>query len=234
MPRYFYEGTDSQLVETSAAFGSTISASPATYGLTAPMAASYQTIQAAYASAYAAAINPLTRTKAAVEGKNQARLNLVSESQKLSGYIVRTPTVTNQQLIELGLPPREHRMPSPVPSSAPILSVLSVSGRNVLIRLRDASGESRGKPAGTIGAAVFSHVGETAPANIADWKFEGNIGRTKVEVVFDDSIPAGGTVWLTAFWFNGRKESGVACTPVSVTFGGVGVSTVDNDMKLAA
>ena len=234
MPRFFYEGTDSEVLQGTADFGAAITAAPTDYGLTAAQATAYAMTQTVYATAYATAANPSTRTRSAIEAKNQARKELVSMSRQLSDYIIRVSTVTNAQLIDLGLPPREQPQPIPAPSAAPSVEVLSVNGRKVLIRLWDSQVARRGKPPGTIGASVFSAVGTTAPASISDWKFEGNIGRTKVEVVFDDSIPAGGTVWLTAFWFNGRKESGPACDPVSVTFGGVGVSLADNDMKLAA
>jgi hypothetical protein len=67
-------------------------------------------------------------------------------------------------------------------------------------------------------------VGATAAADISAWKFEGNTGRTNVEVVFPSTVAAGAVVWLTAFWFNGRKQSGPACAPVSTNVQGVWVS----------
>ncbi len=73
---------------------------------------------------------------------------------------------------------------------------------------------SGGKPAGVSGASIFSYVEATAPSDISAWKFEGNTGKTAV-VVFPNTTAAGATVWLTAFWFNPRKQSGPACTPVS-------------------
>lgn len=234
MPRFFYEGTDSEFLQSSLTFSSAITGSPATYGLTAAQATAYADAQNNYAGAYANTSNPGTRTRAAVATKDQMRAALESISRQFSDYIIREQTVSDSQLIELGLPPRSGRQPTPVPEAAPRVEVLSVSGRNISIRLWDSQVARRGKPPGTSGAAIFSYVGATAPANIADWKFEGNVGRVKQTIPFDDSIPAGATVWLTAFWFNGRKESGPACDPVSVTFGGVGVSLAENDMKLAA
>src|SRR5438067_1011799 len=103
--------------------------------------------------------------------------------------------------------------------------VLSVFAWTVRIRLYDiASVAMRGKPPGVNGAAVFSHVGETAPTDIGAWQFQGNTGKTNMDVVFPNTIAPGAKVWLTAFWFNGRKQSGPACNPVSTNLQGGSVS----------
>ena len=77
---------------------------------------------------------------------------------------------------------------------------------------------------GVYGASLFSFVGTAAPSDIGQWKFEGNTGRTRRVVEFDNTVAAGARVWLTAFWFNGRKQSGPAATPVSTNVQGGGVS----------
>ena len=71
------------------------------------------------------------------------------------------------------------------------------------------------------GATVLSYVGAEPPDALGSWKFEGNTGRTTGEVVFPDTVAPGAKVWLTAFWFNARKQSGPACAPVgtNVQFG---------------
>jgi hypothetical protein len=100
-----------------------------------------------------------------------------------------------------------------------------VTGYTVKIKLHDsASGSKRGKPAGVSGASVFSYAGATAPADISAWKFEGNTSKTAVEVAFPNTTAAGATVWLTAFWFNPRKQSGPACSPVNTNLQGGSVS----------
>ena len=96
----------------------------------------------------------------------------------------------------------------------------------VSIRLSDTTSDAkRGKPLGVAGASVFSWTGTgPAPSDIADWKFETNTGKTMLEVSFPSTLMAGSKVWLTAFWFNGRKESGPACAAISVNLPGGGVS----------
>jgi hypothetical protein len=106
-----------------------------------------------------------------------------------------------------------------------VLEVISVSGWTARIRLRPAGGAGRGKLPGTAGASIFSYVGATPPANIADWKFEASVGRvTAIDLTFDSSLAPGTKIWTCAFWFNGRKESGPACAPVSANLPGGGVA----------
>ena len=112
-----------------------------------------------------------------------------------------------------------------VPEHAPDVDFVSVIGRTVKIRLHDSQSPSRrGKPPHIDGASVFSHVGDAPPASISDWKFEGSTTRTVAEINFDSSTPPGAKVWVTAFWFNPRSQSGPACDPVSTHLQGGGVT----------
>jgi hypothetical protein len=133
--------------------------------------------------------------------------------------------VTDAQKLALGLSVRNAPSPIPPPAVAPGLDVLSVSGFTVDIKLHDASvSGKRGKPPGVSGASVFTHVGETAPADLGAWQFEGNTGQTKLSVPFPNTLAAGAKVWITAFWFNPRKQSGPMCAPVSTNLPGGSVS----------
>ena len=218
----FYRKKDSELVTGSAVFAAAIAATPVVFGLVAAQATAYGVLDTAFATDYATANEPATRTKSAVAAKNQSRKNLVAGATQLADYIIRNPAVSNAQLIDLGLDPRTERTPVPPPTGSPSIDFKAVDGRIVTLRLHGRTG--RGKPAGVAGVAIFSHVGATPPASISDWKFEGNAGRTTVAVAFDDSVPAGSLVWFTAFWFNNRKQSGPACDPVSINIAGGGVS----------
>lgn len=140
------------------------------------------------------------------------------------------PGTTDTQRAELGLTVHDV-LPSPIPppADAPGILVESVDGRTVSIRLIDpANPTRRGRPAGVDGATVLSYVGATRPEDTGAGKFEGSISRTTFDVAFPTTVAAGAKVWLTAFWFNPRAQSGPACEPVSayVQFGG--------DMPMAA
>jgi hypothetical protein len=169
----------------------------------------------AYAAALAAC-DPAIRTRQAVADKNSARAALVNNARLLAKLIEGTASVTDGQKRSLGLNVRATPSPIPSPAYAPGLDIRSISGWTVKIRLHDTqSTAKRGKPPGVSGAAVFSFVGDAPPSDVSKWNFEGNTGRTIVDVVFNSAIAPGTKVWLTAFWFNGRKQSGPACSPVA-------------------
>ena len=74
------------------------------------------------------------------------------------------------------------------------------------------------------GASVFSFVGATPPVGVFGWNFEGNTGRTIIDAQFAGTLAPGTVVWLTAFWYNPRAESGPGCSPVSAILAGGGMS----------
>ena len=223
----FYVGTDASVRTGSANFSTLISASPLLYNLTAAQATAYAALDTAYGSAFDAAKDPGTRTSVTVAAKDQARKSLVASAKELAAIVLQS-SATNAQLQELGLSRRSIPTPIAAPGVAPRLDVLSVEDWTVRIRLHDAtSSVKRGKPPGVFGASVFSYVGVTPPADIAGWKLEGSTGKvTKIDIVFDSALAAGTRVWLTAFWFNGRKQSGPACAPVAayVQYGSISLA----------
>ena len=225
MSRSFYLGTEAELATGSAAFSTKITATPSAFGLLPADASSYAALDALYQTAYSVAADPETRNKGKIAAKALARRNLKLAAADLAKKIEGTATVTDEQKIDLGLSVRSMPSPIPIPSTSPVIEVISVNAWTVKIRLRDSAGTHRGRAPGTIGASVFSYVGATAPTDIASWKFEGSIGRvTKVNVTFDNSLPAGTKVFLTSFWFNGRKQSGPPTPPVSANLPGGSVA----------
>jgi hypothetical protein len=161
-----------------------------------------------------------------VTARDAARAALLDDGRVLYTTIQASPAVTDAQKVQLGVTVRKTTpSPVPTPSTAPVLSVASVAGRTASVRLADAQNpHRRGRAPGAVGASVFSFVGAVAPADLNAWKFEGNVGRPEIEVVFPSTLAVGTTVWLTAFWFNNRKQSGPASTPVSAVLPGGGVS----------
>lgn len=211
----FLPSTDAALLAWSLNFSTKITASPTDYGLTADQATAYTAVHADYAAALAAC-EPGVRSKSAVQAKNAARDTLKIQARLLSNLVQGTATVTNAQKIDLGLTVRAQPTPIPPPANPPTLDIVAVAGRSVRIRLHDLDNAGkRGKPAGVKGAAVFSFVGAEPPADPGQWKFEGNITRTIVDVAFPLATAPGTLVWLMAAWFNERAQSGPNCAPVS-------------------
>ncbi len=219
----FLPNSDPGLLAWSLNFKTLITATPTAYGLTAALATAYGTLHDAYATAYAA-VEPSIRTRGAVQTKNTARSALKANARLLANLVYGTGSVTNAQRTTLGLSVRHTRVPVPPPSVAPGLDVVSVVGWTVKVKLHDsASSSRRGKPHGVNGASVFSYVGPTPPTTVSDWHFEGNTGTTLVDIAFHDTLAPGTRVWVTAFWFNGRKESGPLAPPVGTNLQAGGV-----------
>jgi hypothetical protein len=222
----FVPSREADLVTWGLNFSTKITATPTTFGLTAGQATTNGTLYTAFVDAYNVAQDDATRSPMNVELKNVAKVNLIANIRLLAGIVQRFPGTTNAMRIDLGLTPRDIG-PTPVPPPAiqPLVQVKSATVRTVRIRLIDATNPTRrGKPPGVAGVSVFSYVGEEPPAEISSWKFEGNAGRTTLDVVFAATVPSGAIVWFTAFYFNPRKESGPAATPVSTHLPGGSVS----------
>ncbi len=223
---------DADLLAWSVNFSAKISLSPASYGLVAAQATAYAALHSVFAAAFATSTNPNTNSKQATAAKNQAKMALLTArngAKELVAVVQAFPTITEAQRAELGLRSGDtSRSPVPPPASAPEFAVVATVGRTVKIRLRDADNpERRGKPDGAEGATILMYVGEappapdttnirtTPPSDPSSWVFLVNTSKAIVDLDIPASVPAGTKLWLTAFWFNARKEAGPAASPQS-------------------
>jgi hypothetical protein len=222
----FLPSREASLVTWANNFSTLITATPTAFGLVAGQATSFATLNTAWVSAYNTAKAPTTRSPSNIQAKKTAKHALIANARQLAAIIQKYPSITNAQRSSLGLTVPSAPSPVPPPSDAPAMEITSVSGWTVNFRLHDATtGSKRGKPAGVSGASIFSFVGATPPGDISAWKFEGSTSRTvKLQATFDSSTAPGTKVWLTAFWFNPRKQSGPACSPVSTNLQGGSVA----------
>jgi len=217
---------ETALISWSGNFNTKIGVDGPAYGLDPAQTAEYAMRHDAFVAAHAVANDPATRSPMNIELKEEAKNSLLAEIRLLAGIVQSFPGTTNAKRIDLGLPLRGTE-PSPIapPDTAPLLAVKSVDGRTVNFRMIDVDNPlKRGKPAGVSGAAVFSHVGDTAPAELSDWTFEGNTGRTSMAVTFPATAAPGATVWLAAFWFNPRKQAGPVSDAIRINLPGGSVT----------
>lgn len=216
---------EADLVTFTGTFKATITADPSVFSLTPEQAANYGTLSDAFVAAYAVANDPATRSPMNVARKTSAKFALIQNLRLLAGIIQRAPGTTNPMRVELGLAERVVPGPVPPPAFAPKVVFMNTVGRTTTIRLIDINNPTRrGRPARTHGAAIFSYVGATAPVELTDWKFEANTGRMMFDITFPSTVPAGATVWVTAFYFSGSKARGPICDPVCTNLPGGSVS----------
>jgi hypothetical protein len=220
VPRNFYNGKAADVVAGAANFAALIATDFASYGLTTGQATAFGALNTSLQGAYSAAVDPSTRTPVTVAAKNQSLKNMRANAILLSKIIYATPTVSDAQLVGLGLLPRSTRTPIPAPTTAPVVEVGVVAGRLVNVRLHPSDSERRGMEIGAKGANVYSFVGPTPPADPRDYHFEGMTTRTITQVLFPNTVASGATVWLSACWVSARGQTGPASAPVAFTLQG--------------
>jgi hypothetical protein len=220
MGKPFYLGTDSELSVGAATAIAIITPAPADYGLTAATVTSYTALSTDYTAKLAVAVARETRSPVAVENKNAARKLLKVASVNLARTITAVSTVTNAQLIALGMNPRVSPQPRPVPQTPPSVDVLGVAGRLVDIRVHDPASGLRRKPFGATGANIYTAVGATPPTDPNLFQFQGTATRVKSQILFPASVANGATIWISACWVNARGQTGMASDPISFTLQG--------------
>ena len=213
----FMPRTDAGLLAFANAFSQQIDAAPATFGVPVLTATNLVALTGAYSDAYAEATNESTRTKGKVAAKNSAKLALRQAISDVAKLVYGTSTVSDEQLANLGLTVRDaHPTPVEPPALAPLLTLVSVTGRTARYKLADAAfPETRRRPINAVGATIFSHVGENPPTTGAEgWTYEGQTGRTTFIIQFPDGTEPGAKCWATACWYTARGATSPACQPV--------------------
>lgn len=228
MPSYL-PSREADLVTWSNNFNTLINVDPVAYGLDIGQAAAYTALHDAFVSAFQTANDNSTRTPSAVVTKNDAKEALIEGPggiRELVTIIQGNPTTTDTQRSDLEITIRDTEpTPVPVPGNPPEIDVIEVYGRKVTLRLRDVKNPTkRGKPDGVIGATILSFIGETPPTSAGAWQLEGSTGRTTYTVEFPETVAPGTKVWLTAFWYNPRSQSGPAATPIHSHIGYEGLA----------
>jgi hypothetical protein len=220
MARNFYYGKDRDIVAGSKNFASLIGSDAEAYGIPPERAALYVAADAELQSAFHAATTPETRTPVAVSRKDIALKRIQKEAAVLAKLASSTETVSDAQLVALGLQPRKARASRVLSGTPPRVSVVSVLGRIVRVAIRAQEPESGRMPAAAVGAHVYTFVGSEPPTDARLYDFHGLAPRATYEIVFPNEVPSGATVWVSAAWVSKRGPSGMACTPVSTTLQG--------------
>ena len=220
MGRNFYYGSDARVVAGSANFAALIGASAESFGLSPEQADRYQLLDARLQETYRAATTPETRTSVAVRAKDEA---MRAVQRTAAGYAVQVAaqaTVSDAQLIALGLQPRPTGVRRQMSSEPPTVQVVSVVGRVVTIRIHARDTEGRRMADGAMGAIVWSYVGDEPPADARLYRMEGLAPRATYTIVFPNEVPSGATAFVSAGWVSRRGQRGRSCSPVRLTIQG--------------
>jgi hypothetical protein len=180
MGKSFFLGTYAEVYTGSAAFSTQITATPTAFGLVAAQATAYAALNDAYATAYLAAQDPSTRTKGQTAAKKTAKQNLIVMASNLAKIIQGTPTVTDQQKIDLGISVRA--TPTPIGPLG--------KAEDFKVSLDPASGTVKltwkcKNPRGASGTCyqVYRRLGA-----VGEFQYMGGVGEKKYT---DSAVPSG-------------------------------------------
>ncbi|MGB7158954.1 MAG: hypothetical protein WBD40_12855 [Tepidisphaeraceae bacterium] len=210
--------TDTGLLSWSATFNAGITTAFATYGLTSAQQTAFDGFYDVYATALAAWQNDPDRSKNLTAAKHTAKGNLLANARQLYDIVKHHPGLTDAQLIALGVHvDKTEDTPAPVLSTAPVLTVKSIFGRQFTLSIK-AVGEQSRQAIGASGATLYSFVGATPPEGSDGWTSEGNFGKSMVIVALPPTVTPGTRVWFAANWYNARHVS-PGCTAVMTQVG---------------
>lgn len=207
---------DSDLVSWGANITTLLTGDPARYGVTAAQALNVQNEFDDFDAAYAAAVDPTTRSPTTVAHKNGTKALFLFDIRNLAAIIRSNLGVSDADKTALGLNiPDPVPTPVPTPTTVPVLSVLGAnSSQHTLVYHDELTPHTKAKPFGVIGALVFRSIKTTPQTNfdLADPVLIADATKSPFTV----EIPAGNggkfaTYW--AQWFTRTGKLGPLSAP---------------------
>jgi hypothetical protein len=163
----------------------------------------------AFDDALSIAENPATRTKVAVQAKNDARKAVKRKARALlKAFVTFNSAVTNADRDAMGLPIyKTGRTPAPVILTVPFAEVMLPSPAVVEIHFRDSEKLKRAKPAGAHGVEIAWAVRDDPPEDWSELVHSSFDTRTPYRLTFD-GFQRGKTLYFALRWENTRGEKG--------------------------
>jgi hypothetical protein len=211
MPQTYLPARESEMLNWTLTFGQTLLERFEEFGVPGQMAQQYWATQQRFTQAMSLATNPNTRTIPIVGQKNLCKRELTVATTRVVEVIQAWPGMTNTKREELGITVRDRTARVvPVPTEKPSVTVVEVDGHWATIGFGS-------KPTGVSGVSIFVQYDQSGSTDVprGAWEFVAMSGRTRVRLPFYKTLDAC-TVWVSAMWFNGRKQCGPSSTPVSI------------------
>lgn len=216
MPKSYMPSRESDLLTWVNNLNTKVAAGPEGYGLTIEQAGSLAAAVAAFATAYQTANGSDTRSPANIEVKNTAKDAMIVLVRALVKICQAWPEMTDDKRALLGITvPDTDPTPVPIPTSAPKVSVASVSGRLFDVELRKDDSPSRSKPTGVRAAWIYTAFGEEQPTTFEVFNFRGEARKTDTQIVMPPSVAPGTKVWVAACWVNAAGKPGPVSMPIA-------------------
>lgn len=167
-------------------FSTLLTASPTTYGLTAPDAVLVAAQQTAFAAALTAATDPATRTPVTVAAKDAARASAEFVVRPYAVQISLNPAVTNGNKTAIGVTVRTTTpTPVPAPVTPPAIELLMAQPLTQQLQIRPVGSVNKAKPPGCIAIEIARSVGTMAATDPSQLAIIGQYGKTPLIQTFD-------------------------------------------------
>ena len=152
---------------------------------------------------------PATRTKAAVQAKNDARKALTAYLRQVIGeYLTRNHRVTDADRDNLGLPIHDTKpTPPPVPTDMPVGEVDTSKHQQHKVRVKAGSLTGRAKPPQVHGFEAWRKIGGAPPASDEEWVYV-NFKTSSPMLINYPQTEVGQTVYYRFRWVNSANEPG--------------------------
>lgn len=188
-------------------FSALLTAAPATYGLTAPVAVTVAGVAATFAAAYTAAVDPTTRTAVTVAAKDAARASAEAVVRPYAVTISLDPAVDNADKIAIGVTVRSTTpTPIPAPVAVPSIELIKATPLVQTLQVRQVGSSSKSKPSGVIAIEIARSIGTVAATDPAQLSIVGQYGKTPLTQTFG----AGDQGKVVTFAARYRTRSGPA------------------------
>lgn len=200
-------------------FSTLITANPGLYGLVAADAVTIAAVNSAFSAAYLLALNPSTRTPAAVASRITATVNLLSIVRPYAQQVANNAGVADSDKIALGLNPRTTTPTAiPTPVTNPVLTIDKALTLQHVLRYRDtlASPTSKAKPFGAVQVQIAAMTSATPVTDPTTLPIIASVTKCPA-VVSWSSGDAGKLAYYTARWITRTGKVGPWAPIISFT-----------------
>jgi hypothetical protein len=217
MSNSYIPNTDANALAFMQTFSAGISANPAVYQLASSDAAAISAAVNNFASKYAIAVNPATRTPGNIAAKTDAKKSAIALIRQYAIDIKYNAGIPDEKKIDIGVRPvNASRTPINVPQSSPLLNIVGATPGSHTVRFADSTDpERRARPFGAANLQLFVAVGTAPTTDEGDGRLYGCYTKGPIAVAFD-SDEDGKVATYFARWASAKGEFGPWSLPVSM------------------
>lgn len=201
MGKDYIPASDAELLAFGNNYLAAITATPAIWGLSAGDVAGMNDVTSGFSDDLGNHITAQAQAKMKRQAKDASRRDLIALLRSQIRRVQAHPGVNDMMRAELGITiPDLVPTPIPAPTTAPILTVdFSNRGEHSVNFKDELTPNSKAKPAGVVGCAIYRKVTDVQPAGISTMEYVGTSSSSPQRLVYEES-QYGSQVFYVGFW----------------------------------